>query len=59
VSLKLLIVKSINQILLVIAAIEALHQEKKKRANGANDVPTVPFLHVQKFGTKFSIVGAN
>jgi len=31
----------------------------QRRANGANDVPTVPFLHVQKFGTKFSIVGAN
>jgi hypothetical protein len=31
----------------------------QRRANGANDVPTVPFLHIQKFGTKFSIVGAN
>jgi hypothetical protein len=58
---------------MIVNYIASLHQEKKKRANdlpmvpttcqrranGANDVPTVPFLHVQKFGTKFSIVGAN
>jgi hypothetical protein len=31
----------------------------QRPANSANDVPTVPFLHVQKFGTKFSIIGAN
>jgi hypothetical protein len=31
----------------------------QRRANGANDVLTVPFLHIQKFSTKFSIVNAN
>jgi glycerol-3-phosphate cytidylyltransferase-like family protein len=46
-----------------------VYQEKKnvlttcqwcqRRANGANDVPTVSFLHIQKFNTKFSIISAN
>jgi len=31
----------------------------QQRANGAKDVPTAPFLHVQKFGTKFSTLSAN
>jgi hypothetical protein len=31
----------------------------QRPANGANNMPTVPFMYVQKFGTKFSTLGAN
>jgi hypothetical protein len=31
----------------------------QRPANGANDVPIVPFIYIQKFGTKFSTLGAN
>jgi len=31
----------------------------QQRANSAKDMPTALFLHIQKFGIKFSILGAN
>jgi hypothetical protein len=52
----------IRVIAIRVIAIKVNIRKKKtcqRPANGANDVLTVPFLHVQKFGTKFSIVSAN